>query len=409
MTTITSRTILCLLCCFYLISSCSKEPADNQPPPIVQPALVLPAISTTSPSALTTTSITSGGKVDQPGNVSITDRGVCWGTAPNPTINTNKAGASSVSGDGTFTAVLSGLSANTTYYFRAYVETRSGIVYGNELSAKTSAIATPEMRTDSTIIIGANVARFGGTIVSDGGSPVQSKGVCFSTSPMPTVETGTKITITEDVRNYTCEMTGLTPNTIYYVRSFATNAGGTGYGNQFTFTTIAGGNVRYTIRKNSTPSADETDAYQKIEAAMNIAIHYYNIYTNINKVITVEYNTTVPTADGSINGNIRFGSGRVYMNPGTSMHEISHTVGVGTTPIWWSGSGLIVNGIYTGKHANALHQWITKDPNATILEDGQAHFKPYQFNVPNAPQTTMDYIYHALIMEGMRKDGLPIN
>lgn len=409
MTKISSRATMALLLSFSIILSCSKEPADSTPPAPVEQVLIFPAISTTSPSALNTASITTGGKVDHPGNVSITNRGVCWGTTPTPTINTNKTGASSVSGDGTFTATISGLNANTTYYFRAYAETRSSIVYGNELSAKTTAIAMPEIRTDSTIIIGSNVARFGGTIVADGGSAIESKGVCFSTSPLPTVETGTKVLFNEDVRNYTCEMTGLTPNTTYYVRSFATNAGGTGYGNQIIFNTISGGNVRYTIQRKANPTADEADAYQKIESAMNTAIHYYNVYTNISKSITVEYNTTVPTADGSFNGNIRFGSGRVYMNPGTSMHEISHTIGVGTTPIWWSGSGLIVNGIYTGKHANALHQWITKDPNATILEDGEAHFKPYQFNVPNAPQTTMDYIYHALIMEGMKKDGLPIN
>ena len=402
--------VLAFSCMLAFQISCSK---NNSPIPDVQTptpsqALELPSLLTNPATTVTTSSIGIGGKIEKNGNVVITDRGVCLATSPNPTIANFKTGTISLSGSGEFTSLITGLNSNTTYYIRAYAEIKSGAAYGNELIIKTIEIGLAVISTDPSLIIGKNIARVGGTVLEDGGSTITSRGICYSTSPNPTVG-NSKVISEEDGRDFTCIMTELSSNTTYYTRAFATNARGTGYGTESSFKTITGGNVTYTIRRKDNPTEDEADAYRQITTAMNTAVQYYNTYTTISKVITIEYVPSVPTADGSFTGNIRFGTGRVYMNPGTCLHEISHTIGVGTTSIWWSGQGLIVNGKYTGQHANAIHRWITKDQNATLLEDGEAHFKPYQFNVPNAPQTPLDYIYHTLIMEGMKKDGLPIN
>ena len=56
-------------------------------------------------------------------------------------------------------------------------------------------------------------------------------------------------------------------------------------------------------------------------------MYYYNCYTDIVKELNVQYNPSVATADGNINGSIRFGS-RDSMNHITAMHEIAHTVGI---------------------------------------------------------------------------------
>lgn len=385
--------------------SCSKEKdvVDDITPPVV--SVEQPTIKTAEPSNITTTTISAAGKVEKKGNLNISDRGFCWHTTANPTINNNKILAGSVTGAGDFSGDITGLTASQTYYVKAYVETSQGVVYGNEIVVKTADIKLATLTTDSTVIIGKDVAWFGGTVSDDGGDKITAKGVCFSTSANPTVS-DSKVLYDKDDRKFTCVMEGMLANTTYYVRAFATNAGGTAYGNNILFKTLVGGSVRYTLHKQTAPTADQQEAYEKITSAMNTAIYYYNRFSNINKNLNVYYEPSVATADGNINGTIRFGAGRVYMNPGTSQHEIAHTIGVGQSNVW---NMLIVNGVYTGKNANAIHQWIISDPNATILEDGQGHFKPYQFNVPNAPQTTLDYIYHALIMEGMRKDGLPIN
>ncbi|MBN2525679.1 MAG: hypothetical protein JXR76_04735, partial [Deltaproteobacteria bacterium] len=71
---------------------------------------------------------------------------------------------------------------------------------------------------------------------------------------------------------------------------------------------IAEGSFTYTLQKAPNPTAQQEEMYQKITEAMDEAIRFYNCYTDLSKTITVEYNSKdVPTADGNVNGNIRFG------------------------------------------------------------------------------------------------------
>lgn len=161
------------------------------------------------------------------------------------------------------------------------------------------------------------------------------------------------------------------------------------------------GNVTYTIVKAQNPNADQQDAYKRIEEAMETAVFYYNKYTTITKHITVIYEPSVPTADGNINGTIRFGN-KSYMNHVTAMHEISHTVGVGTTNAW---RNLIVGGVYTGKNATEELKTITGDSNAVLKGDSQ-HFWPYGLNYVHEAESEADLINHCKIVNAMKKDGL---
>ena len=68
-------------------------------------------------------------------DLTVTARGVCWSTNPNPTINDNKT--SDGSGTGSFTSNLINLTENTTYYVRAYATNEKGTSYGEEKSFKT--------------------------------------------------------------------------------------------------------------------------------------------------------------------------------------------------------------------------------------------------------------------------------
>jgi uncharacterized protein (TIGR02145 family) len=77
----------------------------------------------------------------------------------------------------------------------------------------------------------------GGTISSDGGSVVTARGVCWSTSPGPTVALPTKTSNGSGTGSFSSNITGLNAGTTYYVRAYATNGVGTAYGNEVTFTT----------------------------------------------------------------------------------------------------------------------------------------------------------------------------
>ena len=94
--------------------------------------------------------------------------------------------------------------------------------------------------TDEASEITANSAVCGGNVTTDNGYYVTSKGICWSTSENPTINDN-KTNDGDGTGSFTSELTDLEPNTIYYVRAYATNLAGTAYGKQVSFTTEAGG------------------------------------------------------------------------------------------------------------------------------------------------------------------------
>ena len=148
---------------------------------------------------------------------------------------------------------ITGLAANTTYYIRSYLDVyRSGwiTVYGNELSFTTTAPTAPIVgTTTAATLVTGNTARTGGAIISDGGSAVTAKGVCWGTTPNPTIGVGNFSTDGTGSAAFTSNLTGLNGSTNYYVRAYATNAIGTSYSTtDVTFTTTHAS--LYTIGQN---------------------------------------------------------------------------------------------------------------------------------------------------------------
>ncbi|HOY30279.1 MAG TPA: DUF1566 domain-containing protein [Bacteroidales bacterium] len=98
----------------------------------------------------------------------------------------------------------------------------------------------PVLTTSAVSNITTTTAKCGGSITSDGGASLTARGVCWSTSQLPSIANN-KTTDGTDVGSFTSSVTGLTPGTTYYVRAYATNSAGTAYGNQVSFTTLSGG------------------------------------------------------------------------------------------------------------------------------------------------------------------------
>jgi uncharacterized protein (TIGR02145 family) len=119
-----------------------------------------PTVTTTTMSNITQTSAISGGNVTSDGGATVTTRGVCWRTTPNPT--TADSHTTDGSGTGTFVSNLTGLSPGTPYYVRAYATNSVETAYGNELSFTTqggSSCGTPivdarDGKTYNTVQIG---------------------------------------------------------------------------------------------------------------------------------------------------------------------------------------------------------------------------------------------------------------
>ena len=96
----------------------------------------LATISTLPIGNTTSNSATSGGNITNNGGTSVTQRGIVWSTSPNPT--TANSSTNDGSGTGNFTSNLSNLTANATYYVRAYATNSAGTAYGNEFSFSTT-------------------------------------------------------------------------------------------------------------------------------------------------------------------------------------------------------------------------------------------------------------------------------
>jgi uncharacterized protein (TIGR02145 family) len=196
--------------------------------------IVLPTVTTSVISAITATTASCGGNITFNGGADIQERGVCWSTSMNPTLENDKTSDGFSSGE--YSSYLTGLTENTTYYVRAYTGNSKGIAYGQQKVFTTTAITKPVITTLAATEIEYTSATIGGNVTYDGGAAVTDKGVCWNTSGNPTVSDN-KLSAGKGSGDFASKLTGLQENTTYYIRAFAINNKGTSYGEQQTFTT----------------------------------------------------------------------------------------------------------------------------------------------------------------------------
>jgi hypothetical protein len=131
------------------------------------------------------------------------------------------------------------LTPNTSYTYRVYGLNQVGksITYSNEVTIKT--IVIPTITTTAITELISSGAKSGGTISSDGGSVITSRGVVWGTTSNPTISLTTKTSDGTGSGSFQSSITGLAANTNYYIRAYATNSVGTSYGNELSFTTLS--------------------------------------------------------------------------------------------------------------------------------------------------------------------------
>lgn len=191
----------------------------------------LPVVSTNTMSYIQPTTAVCGGSVQDDGGFSVTARGVCWSTAMEPTIS--NAHTVNGAGLGNFISSMSGLQTNTTYYVRAYATNTNGTTYGEQRSF-TTATGLPAVTTAVVSNISQGTAVCGGIVTADGGFSVTARGVCYSTTPGPSIAS-LHTTDGAGLGTFVSQLTGLNSGITYYVRAYATNGVGTVYGEERTF------------------------------------------------------------------------------------------------------------------------------------------------------------------------------
>jgi len=200
-----------------------------------------PTIITTETRPISSTTAISGGNIIDDGGNSITGRGVCWNTTGNPTVLDHKT--IDGTGEGSFTSNILGLLAATTYYVKAYAINSLGTFYGNELSI-TTYTGVPTVTTEELSLLTQSTVTSGGTIINNGGLTITVLGVCWGTSENLTLSnTISRTSESTSSVTFTSYVTDLFPNVTYYLRAYATNPAGTGYGNILSFSTVIGPNI----------------------------------------------------------------------------------------------------------------------------------------------------------------------
>jgi hypothetical protein len=254
---------------------------------------------------------------------------------------------------------------------------------------------------------GATLAYSGGTVATANLSNISEKGVCWSTTHNPTIADN-KVAATGTAATFLCRMNNLLPATLYYVRAYAiSTTNEANYGEEIKIITIPKGNNTFTMNIDS---ASNPDHFRRIKAAMTSACDYHDNLTSIVSQKSVNYGSGTPTAEASYGGWMRFGPNASYQRTGTALHEMAHTVGVGTQSMW-SNTNLHANNIWLGERTTkVLKTMLPLHKNTTYPEvhgDTQ-HFWPFGINGAQEDDgTDLLYVMNSLLVQAMGEDGLP--
>lgn len=173
-------------------------------------------------------------EVKYDGGVPILERGFCFSTQPNPTIQDNKY---LVSGElGVFKLVMTELQPGTLYYVRSFAKNRKGLQYGNQVSFTTVAYTPPIVITQDVGQVTTQSAQANGQVSDEGNTPVTERGFCFGQNRNPSIN-DRKVDLGSGLGGFSYNFSGLSEGTTYYVRAYAINKKGIFYGEERSFRT----------------------------------------------------------------------------------------------------------------------------------------------------------------------------
>ena len=200
-------------------------------------AVVTPTVTTQAASSITDTTATLNGNVTDLGDETTVSRAFDYRVvgAGSWTRTTPDTG---VTATGAYTEGITGLTAEEDYEYRSVViYDTTEEVYGSTVDFTTAAGPTaPTVTTQAVTDVATTTATGNGNVTTDGGETVTERGVCWSTTTAPTTADSTA-TSAGTTGAFTPAITGLTAETLYYVRAYAINSEGTSYGSEVTFTT----------------------------------------------------------------------------------------------------------------------------------------------------------------------------
>ena len=197
--------------------------------PVVNIDYALPNVITTAATNVSYTTATINGTYTAPAGAAVTACGFYWGTDQAAVENGTATKVNATVGS-PMSFNLTGLTANTTYYFKAWATNASGESVGAVLSFTTPIqVVNPEVQTVGHTITGTSVS-LQGKLVNDGNAAC-TVGIQFGTNASLSGAQNLAVSGTHNsVYNFSKSKEDLDYNVTYYYRAYATNSAGTVYG-----------------------------------------------------------------------------------------------------------------------------------------------------------------------------------
>jgi hypothetical protein len=199
--------------------------------------VVPPEILSVSVQNVTQTNADASGDLVSVGTApgGVTAKGIVWGESSFPTLDDNLI----VYPDtllGGYSSVVSPLVAGNPYYMRAFATTIQGTFYGVNFPFNSAGAVLPTVSTQAVNPFDQTTGTGHGTIDDAGSQTITERGVVWALTPSPTIADFKSVGTVGSP--FTAAMTGLDPNTLYYVKAYATVNVGTAYGNEVQVTTL---------------------------------------------------------------------------------------------------------------------------------------------------------------------------
>jgi hypothetical protein len=266
-------------------------------------------------------------------------------------------------------------------------------------------IKTPTVTTAPVTSITTNSAECGGEVISDGGAEVTTRGVCWSTSPNPTV-LDNYTTDGNGTGVFTSAITGLSPNTTYYVKAYAVNLVGTAYGSiEESFTTPPHPTISGTVTDGTSPIQGVAITFSHdghTETTAADGTYSYSVVYGITTTVTPSktgyssWNPANKTFNNIISDQTQNFSGSLntYTISGTVTDGINPIEGVTIT---FSHDGHTettdANGYYSYAAAYGTSTTVTASKSGYIFEPSEYSYTNLTEDKPNQNFTVFDFIF----------------
>jgi len=207
-------------------------------------AVTLPSVKTDAVLLVFINSAKLQGIVETKGSYDISEYGICW-SSRNSVPTTADSKSSKTNNLTVFPTIFSedanNLTANTTYYFRAFVVSNGVTTYGSVLTFKTNPVVLPTLSTDGQTLVNDLVRNLNGTLLTKGSYDITEYGMCWSFANLTPTTADSKGSNAENPTSFparfTIEANGLQGSRTYYYRSYVISNGVTTYGSVLNFNT----------------------------------------------------------------------------------------------------------------------------------------------------------------------------